>query len=567
MMLALRCRHALLASLVLLTATGCAGTLRMAEPLRITHGIASGDVTPTGVVIWARANRAAQMMVDYIGAGKSAALLVRTPGPRIDAKDDFTGKVLLDGLAPDTRYVYWVRFVDPRDGSEVASEAGQFKTAPAADAIRALSLIWWGDLGGQGYCRDPERGYTIFTQMTRLNPDVAIGNGDSVYTDSTCPPTTTLSDHARNALSADPEVAFHQLVSAADPRWKTPAEVLTAYRAKWKYNLEDEAYRRFRAQTPHYFQWDDHEVVNDWYPGESQIGVIRETQDTRPMTALSVPGRTAFFEFTPTRADGAGQIYRRFAHGRLAEIFVIDARSYRDDNILPDGPQKSLDVRLPNGERRRLEGKAKTILGAEQRDWLLKGLKAAQERGVVWKIISTDDPLSSPTGSYLLFTPEGERKPLYTVRDGWAAGMKLNTDTDGNQDSPLGFESELRTILMFLKTEKITNVVWVATDIHYARVLRYEPAGDLAGLVFHEFIAGPANAGTGVIRPPSRTFGPIELYAQGRRSDPVRPSFLNFGVIRIAADGALTVEIRDADGQIPNDDRGRRGTLTLTPVR
>jgi phosphodiesterase/alkaline phosphatase D-like protein len=51
--------------------------------------------------------------------------------------------------------------------------------------------------------------------------------------------------------------------------------------------------------------------------------------------------------------------------------------------------------------------------------------------------------------------------------------MKLNTDTDGNQDNPLGFESELRTILTFLKTEKITNVVWVATDIHYARFLRY----------------------------------------------------------------------------------------------
>ena len=74
--------------------------------------------------------------------------------------------------------------------------------------------------------------------------------------------------------------------------------------------------------------------------------------------------------------------------------------------------------------------------------------------------------------------------------------------------------------------------------------------------------AGPANAGTGVIRPLSRTFGPTELYARGRRSDPARPSFLNFGVIRIAADGALTGEIRDADGQIPNDDQGRRGTLT-----
>jgi alkaline phosphatase D len=439
----LRCRYALLASFVLLAVTGCAETLRVAAPLRITHGIASGDVTPTGVVIWARANRGAQMMVDYVEAGKSASSLDRTPGPRVDAKDDFTGKVLLDRLAPDTRYIYWVRFVDPHDGSEVVSEAGQFKTAPAADAIRPLSLVWWGDLGGQGYCRDPERGYTIFTQMARLNPDVAIGNGDSVYTDGTCPPTTTLSDHPRNALSADPEVAVHQLVSAADPRWKTPAEVLTAYRAKWKYNLEDEAYRRFRAQTPHYFQWDDHEVVNDWYPGESQIGAIRGTQDTRPMEALSVPGRTSFFEFTPTRADASGQIYRSFAYGRLAEIFVLDVRSYRDDNILPDGPRTSLDVRLPNGERRRLEGKAKTILGTEQRDWLLKGLKAAQARGVIWKIISTDDPLSSPSGSYLLFTPEGERKPLYTVRDGWAGGMKLNTDTDGNQDNPLGFESEL----------------------------------------------------------------------------------------------------------------------------
>ena len=158
-------------------------------------------------------------------------------------------------------------------------------------------------------------------------------------------------------------------------------------------------------------------------------------------------------------------------------------------------------------------------------------------------------------------------KPLYTVRDGWAAGMKLNADTDDNQDNPLGFESELRAILAFLKTEKITNVVWVATDVHYARLLRYEPAGDLTGIVFHEFIAGPANAGTGSPRRLSRTFGPIELYARGQRPDPAHPSFFNFGVMRIAADGRLTIEIRDFDGQIPPDDQGRRGTLTLTPAR
>ena len=85
--------------------------------------------------------------------------------------------------------------------------------------------------------------------------------------------------------------------------------------------------------------------------------------------------------------------------------------------------------------------------------------------------------------------------------------------------------------------------------------------------MFHEFIAGPANAGTGSPRRLSRTFGPIELYARGQRPDPARPSFFNFGVMRIAADGRLPIEIRDVDGQIPPDDQGRRGTLTLTPAR
>jgi alkaline phosphatase D len=538
------------------------------EPVRITHGIASGDVTATEAVIWARVNRAAQMVVDYTPAPAVSWPPLRQVGPLVDAGGDFTGRVVLQGLMPDTRYVYWVRFVAAIEGVEAVSEAGQFRTAPADGAARALTLVWWGDLGGGNYCRDPESGYAIFTQMARLTPDVAIANGDALYVDGACPPVTALPDHPRNLLSPDPETAAYQLIPATDPRFKTAEEVVAAFRAKWKYNLEDEAYRRFRAQTPHYYQWDDHEVINDWYPGDAQIGAIRGTPDTRPMSALIAPARQTLFEFTPIRPNPAGRIYRSFRFGKLAEVFLLDARSYRDDNILPDGPGKVLDVRLRNGERRRLEGKGKTILGAEQRDWLLKELKDAQARGVVWKIISTDQPLSAPSGgSYHLFTPEGPMTPLYGIRDGWAAGMKLNTDTDGNQDNPTGFESELRAILAFIKAEQITNVVWVATDVHYARLLRYEPAGDLAGFVFREFISGPANAGSFPLRVLSQTFGPVELFAQGRRPDPARPSFFNFGLLRIATDGLLRIEIRDVEGLVPHDEQGRPGALILTPVR
>jgi alkaline phosphatase D len=537
-----------------------------AEPLRITHGVASGDITATSAVIWARASRAARMSVEITPLTAPAWPPRRTPGPAVDAATDFTGKIVLDGLAPDTRYVFWVRFADARDRSEVVSEAGQLRTAPADDTARASTLVWWGDLGGQSYCRDPERGYAIFTQMARLTPDLAIGNGDALYVDGTCPPVASLPDHPRNALSPDRDVAVHQLLSATDPRWTRPDDVVSAYRAKWKYNLEDAHYRRFRAQTPHVYQWDDHEVVNDWFPGEGQIGAIRGLADPRPISTLIAAGRRTFFEFAPIRPERSGRIYRSLRLGTLAELFVLDARSYRDDNVVPDGVGKSLDVRLKNGERRRLEGKAKSILGAAQREWLLHGLREAQARGVVWKIVSTDDPLAAPTGSYELFAPEGEMRPLYSIRDGWAAGRRHNGDGDGNQGSPLGFESELRTILAFLKTEKITNVVFVATDVHWARLLRYEPKEELAGLVFHEFIAGPANAGSGPLSPLSTTFGPVEIFARGRQPDPT-PSFFNFGVLRIAADGTLTVEVRDVDGQIPTDSQGRRGTLTLTPTR
>jgi alkaline phosphatase D len=101
MTLALRSRQALLAPLMVLILAGFAGTLHAAEPLRITHGIASGDVTPTGVVIWARASRAAQMMVEYVQTTAPSWPPIRRSGPQVEAKADFTGKVLLDGLAPD----------------------------------------------------------------------------------------------------------------------------------------------------------------------------------------------------------------------------------------------------------------------------------------------------------------------------------------------------------------------------------------------------------------------------------------------------------------------------------
>ncbi len=537
---------------------------RSADVLRVTHGIAAGDVTAASAVVWSRASGPSRMVVEYGATGTPGWPTQRQAGPAVDATSDFTGKAVIDGLNADTRYLYRVRFVGA-DGTEVVSETGHFKTPPPDDVARPVSLVWWGDIGGQNYCRDPERGYAMFVQMARLAPDVALASGDSVYADYPCDPVTTLPDHPRNALSADPDTAAYQLVSASDPRLKMPADVLAAYRAKWKYNLEDEAYRRFRAGTSNVYAWDDHEVVNDWAPGETNVGALRGIADPRPMSALHAPGRQSFFEFTPI--GPAGRIHRSIRLGKLAELFVLDARSHRDENTVPDGAGTALELRFADGDLRRLDGKAKTMLGAEQRDWLIAALRAAEQRGIVWKIVATDVPLSAVTGSYRLSAPDGPMTPLYNVRDSWAAGPRLDSHRNGNAANPFGFESELRRILAAIRSGGIKNVVFLAGDVHHARFLRYEPRAELAGLIVHEFIAGPASARSAPPGALSPTFNPVELYARGRRPDPSRPSFLNFGVVRIGVDGALTVEIRDADGAIPSDDRGRSGALVLTPAR
>ena len=91
---------------------------------------------------------------------------------------DFTLTIPVEGLAPATRYRWYV-FVGAkgRDGTltEARSAArGEFTTLPDAKSHAPVTFAWSGDLGGQGHCRRGAAGYPIFDVMrdrksTRLN--------------------------------------------------------------------------------------------------------------------------------------------------------------------------------------------------------------------------------------------------------------------------------------------------------------------------------------------------------------------------------------------------------------
>ena len=72
--------------------------------------------------------------------------------------------------------------------------------------------------------------------------------------------------------------------------------------------------RAFNAQVPVFAQWDDHEVTNDWVPGES---VTWHRYTEKSILALAARGGRAFHEFMPTRQalTEAGRVYRKIAYG------------------------------------------------------------------------------------------------------------------------------------------------------------------------------------------------------------------------------------------------------------
>lgn len=468
--------------------------------LRITHGVASGDVTAKSAIIWSRASGMSQMHVEYgtdaaFAHAQTAAVVEATPTA------DYTAKVQLDGLKPDMAYFYRVSFTGTAtDGSTVKTpdRTGTFRTLPAAGTSRPLSFVVWGDLGGQEYCRRVDTGYAIFAKMQALKPDFAIANGDSIYADGHCPENGH--DGWTNIPGNFPRID--------DPSvdWTNLAQVTDNYQKHWKYHRKDPNLELLMSSVPSYTQWDDHEITND--SGGQWLYQNEANKDRAGYPNLVTAGHDSFFNYTPIERNKQepNRIYRSFNMGKEADLFVLDGRSYRSRNDLKDTPENQ-----------------KTMLGKEQVEWLKQSLL---ESKATWKVITSDIPEAFQTG--------GDN----FGRDAWATDPKTET----------GFEHEQLDLMKFLDDRDIKNVVFLATDVHYTANVRFEKDlnGDGQPLVFHELVTGPVNAVRGGVGKLSPTLNPKLLYSEG--------NLFNFGYVQIrpGADGKahLLADVRGVDGQV-----------------
>src|SRR5258705_6524493 len=118
------------------TSAGLFGTIAMpylsrsADRPQITHGVQSGDMGADGGVVWARADRPSQMMVE-VSTAESFANARALPPISALPESDFTAKMLLENLPAGQQIFYRVRFRD-LSHPEILSEPviGRFRTAP-----------------------------------------------------------------------------------------------------------------------------------------------------------------------------------------------------------------------------------------------------------------------------------------------------------------------------------------------------------------------------------------------------------------------------------------------------
>lgn len=467
----------------------------------LTHGVAVGDVTTSSGLIWARSDSPATMIVET-AATETFTHARKTRGPALSPAADGTGRVRVAGLEPG-RTVFYRVTLEGENGAVGEPLVGRFTTA--ASAASDIRFLWSGDVVGQGWGINPDMdGMTIFGTMADREPDFFIHSGDAIYADGPVQATQQQNDGA----------TYRSITSPAKDQ---VAQTLDQFRGNYAYNLTDKHYRRFNASVAQLIQWDDHEVINNWFPGENLTGQGRDGYTEMDVDVLAGRARQAWAEWQPVQLGRQNRLYRTVRYGPSLDVFLLDMRTHKNPN--PDAWQKD---------------DAAGILGTEQTQWLIDELNRST---ATWKVIANDLPLS-------IIVPDSATA---TGRD----RRSMEAVAQGDNGAPLGRELAFARILS--QTKRVPNKVFLTADVHYAAAISYEPdrASFTEFRAFWEFVSGPLHAGAFPQSPLDTTFGAQYEFVHAPTEKNVSPAegFQHFGEVTIAKDtSVLTVNLRDATG-------------------
>lgn len=466
-----------------------------------THGVQSGDVTTGSGMIWTRTDRPARVMMEVSTTESFANARQLAPLNALPTSD-FAVKRMVEGLPSDQDIFYRFTAADLSDINAVSEPiVGHFRTAPASR--RSVRFVWSGDTAGQGWGID-DQGMRTYRTMMQHEPDFFLHSGDTIYADGAM----------QDEVVKDGQVIWKNAVLTDEKR--KVAETLDEYRGQWKYNMLDEHVRAMNAAVPTFFQWDDHEVINNWSDSKDLTADDRYTE--KSVHVLAARSARAFHEMTPISYTPAepGRVYRKIAYGPMLDVFFLDMRSYRGAN------GASMEAEMTPESR---------ILGAQQVAWLKRELANSK---ATWKVIAADMPIG------------------LIVWDDWKTSSGAEAVANGDNGPAKGRELEIADLLRFIKNANIANTVWLTADVHYTAAHYYDPSKaqfqDFEP--FWEFVSGPLHAGTFGPNAMDMTFGPevkfVKAPAEGQVNLPPSAGMQFFGIVDIdSATQQMTVRLMD----------------------
>ena len=394
------------------------------------HGIASGDPLPDAVLLWTRVTPTADSLPGS-GAGPRVGVgwqVASDPGFRrvvahgstvTGPERDHTVKVDARGLVPATAYYY--RFTLDRTTSPV----GRTRTAPAPtsspDRLR-FALV---------SCSNWEAGYfSAYRHLAaRGDLDAVLHLGDYVYEYG-----TGQYAYGKSDTVVRPHEPTHEVLGLAD------------YRQRHAQYKTDPDLQALHAAVPWVTTWDDHETANDAWSG----GAENHQPDEGDWATRKAVARTAYDEWMPVRLSGTAalgdgvQVYRHLQFGRLADLTMLDLRSYRSQQVATTDLGSAADP-------------ARTITGDAQMRFLKDRLA---DNDAVWKLVGNPVMISP-----VLFPP------LDQYVAGPIADMTGILPRDGvayNVDQWDGYTADRRELVAFLADAGVANTVFLTGDIHSA---------------------------------------------------------------------------------------------------
>ncbi|EHN11888.1 phosphodiesterase/alkaline phosphatase D [Patulibacter medicamentivorans] len=371
-------------------------------------GVASGDPTSDGVVLWTRLATDAlgvepiahdRILVRWELAEDEGFRRVARRGVAVADRDAaHSVHVEVEGLRPHRDY--WYRFAA---GDEV-SPVGRTRTAPdPRNTPAALAFAF-------ASCQQYEHGFfTAWRHVAEEDVDLVLHLGDYIY------------EHGTDVYkSADGNVRHH-----------VGDEITTLfdYRRRHAQYRSDGDLQAAHAAHPFVVTWDDHEVDNNYADLVPEDGQAPEAFRARRAAAYQ-----AYWEHMPLRrrqrAKGPDmRLDRTLDYGRLARFTVLDTRQYRSDQACGDG------TKAPCAE---WEDPTRTFLGDDQERRVLRDLGRS---GARWNVIANQVPLTA------IDQKAGEGLTLYM--DGWA-----------------GYPAARERFLSGIVDRRVGNPLVITGDVH-----------------------------------------------------------------------------------------------------